>query len=354
MKPLILTQEAKDKALAMFKELLEKTTGGAELKISITPETLCQVQNVQKPTVFITTTAYIKMTTLIQSSDKELAWYGVATRVMHNYLIEDILVYPQTVTTTTVDADEVKCAKWFMELSDDVINNLKFQGHSHVTMTASPSGRDTENWQKFADLLKPGEFYILCIGNKRGEFYWNVYDTAVNVHFENKDITMCVIDDKGNSILDWAKENIDKYIVNETPKVSSIVGFLGDSHTPSNGVYKRESVTQQPAYTLSDNNSSVKPKDTTKASNTMRYKDALSYVPAAYKADVDYEPESDTYFTYVSGIPDFYYSNLFDCYTCQGNRYRALNPKQKNPVGRPKGKKENKTNEKGVKVNESK
>lgn len=347
MKPLVLTQEAKDNALAMFKELLDKTTDGAELKISITPETLCQLQNIQKPTVFITAIAYLKMTMLIQSSTDELAWYGIATRAMNNYLIEDILVYPQTVTSSTVDADEQKCAKWFMELSDDAINNLKFQGHSHVNMTASPSGRDTGNWRKFADLLKPGEFYILCIGNKRGDFYWNIYDTVSNVHFENQDITMCVIDEKGNSLADWAKENIDKYIVKETPKVTSRVGFVSD-HSSTGSYVGRTISIPQPSYTVVPDNKNKASTDKEKEDENLDYKEAMLYVPDDWD-EVDYEPESDNYFTYVANVPDFYYSNLFDCYICAGNRFRALHPKRKNPVGRPKGKKNDKTGKKGAK-----
>lgn len=323
MKPITLTQEAKDRALDLFKKLLEEANDTTGLKISITPETLVKMQNVEKPIVYITTTAYIKMTALIQNSDKELAWYGVAKRVLHNYLIEDILVYPQTVTSATVDADEAKCAKWFMELPDDIINNLCFQGHSHVTMGASPSGRDTDNWRKFANLLKPGEFYILCIGNKRGEFYWNIYDAKLNVQFENSDITMCVIDDKGNSIADWAKDNISKYIIAETPKVYSSVGFLGDYH--DSGPIQ----TPRASYVVSNKNKK----------DNITYKEALEYIPEKYSGDIEYELEADVYIAYLTNIPHFKYNYLYQCYTCEGETFRAKYPKQ--------NKKENKTGKKG-------
>lgn len=330
MKPIMLTQEAKDNALEIFKKLLDTASDSSDLKINITTETLLQQQGIEKPTVYVLATAYCKMTALINSSNDELAWYGVASRVNNNYFIEDILVYPQTVTAATVDADESKCAKWFMELPDDVINNLRFQGHSHVSMSVSPSGRDTNNWLQFANLLKADEFIILCIGNKRGEFYWNIYDKAINVYFENKDITMCIVDDKGNSIDGWAKESIAKHIVKETPSVTSRVGFFSDEVKRSTN-----------AVTLNGSIYNTKPTQSTKTElkENKKYEEMLSYVPADLKGDVDYILEADIYFTYIVGLPEFYYSNMYDCYVCNGMRFRKMNPK---PVGRPKKEKKDK------------
>jgi hypothetical protein len=286
--------------------------------------------------VYVLASAYVKMISLINSSNDELAWYGVASRVNNNYFIEDILVYPQTVTSATVDADEEKCAKWFMELPDDVINNIRFQGHSHVNMTASPSGRDTNNWIQFANLLKPNEFMILCIGNKKNEFYWNIYDKAINVFFENKDITMCVVDDKGNSISAWAKESVEKYIVKETPRVYSQTGFYNNT----------VSINGQPYEVITDKSEKAKSEKTKDVKDNDKYERMLEYIPNDLKGDVDYEPETDMYFTCCVGLPGFYYSNMYDCYVCRGVTFRSQNPKQlkqfKRGPGRPKKEKVNK------------
>lgn len=315
MKPIILTQEAKDNALEIFKKLLESASGDGDLKINITTETLLQEQGIEKPTIFILATAYVKMMSLINSSDKELAWYGVATRVKHNYFIEDILVYPQTVTSATVDADEEKCAKWFMELPDDIINNLKFQGHSHVKMGASPSGRDTNNWQQFANLLKPGEFMILCIGNQRSEFYWNIYDKAINVFFENKDITTVIVDDKGNSINTWAKESINKYIIAEQPRITTL--------------YQASRSSTQTSINLNGHSYAATPVANKKINkkNDKKYEEMISYIPADMVGEVDYDSDSDTYFTEVIGLPGFIYSHLYECYLCAGHTFRTKYPK---------------------------
>lgn len=343
MKPIILTQEAKENALKMFKQLLDKVDADSDLRINITSETLIQQQGIKKPTIFVLSDAYLKMKLLINASDKELAWYGVATRIKDNYFIEDILVYPQTVTSATVDADEEKCAQWFMKLPDKVINNLKFQGHSHVKMSASPSGRDTANWLKFANLLKDDEFYILCIGNKQDEFYWNIYDKAINVHFENNDITMVIVDDKGRSISEWAKKSIDQYIKSEhfiTPTVSSYLTTL-KNHANANSSDNK--------HTVFLNNHSYETvsqiKDATKTIKTM-----LSYIPAEYADEIYYDIDSDMYFTYNTDLPEFYYSSLYDCYACRGDSYRKKHSK----VSTAQAKKKTKTNEKGVKKNELK
>lgn len=330
MKPIVLTDEAKQNALEIFKQMLNEVDGG-DLKINITTETLLLKQGIAKHTIFITAIAYSKIIALINSSNKELAWYGTASRVMNNYLIEDVYVYPQTVTSATVDADEEKCAKWLMELPDEVINKLCFQGHSHVTMSASPSGRDTGNWQKFANLLKPGEFYILCIGNQRNEFYWNIYDTACNVHFENKDIEYCVIDDKGNSIKEWATESIEKYIKPEAPVITT--GFTMPTYQRA-GFSAQNNTPRIHATTLRE--------DVLKKSDDKSVVDALKIIPKEYKALVDYDPDSDIYYTEEAALPGFSYSTLYQSYIIAGYKFREKYNGVKNKVGRPK--KENKNN----------
>ena len=310
MKPIILTDEAKANALELFKKLLNEAAGSVDLKINITTDTLLQQQGVEKPTVFVTTNAYLKMITLINNSDKELAWYGTVSKVLHNYLIEDIYVYPQTVTAATVDADEEKCAKWFMELPDDVINRLRFQGHSHVNMSVTPSGRDTGNWQQFANLLKPNEFYILCIGNKRGEFYWNIYDRSINVYFENKDISMCVIDDQGNSIKEWAQDSVKKYIEEHKPTtVTPCYKTMYESQTFNGHQYAMEP----------EKKPEKKPK-TAKDYGALRK--GMAAIPARLKNKVDYELETDMYYCDENPPAGFHYSGMWGCYIMTGEDFR--------------------------------
>lgn len=334
MKPIQLTDEAKANALEIFKRLLEEQKG-TDLDIKITSDTLLTQQNIKKPVVFVTAQAYTKMMTLINESNKELAWHGVATRVADDYLIEDILVYPQTVTSATVDADEEAYAKWLMALPDDVLNHLRFQGHSHVKMGASPSGRDTGNWEKFVDLIEPNDFYLFCIGNQSANFYWTIYDKKLNVQFENKDITFVIIDEKGNSISDWCSDMITKYIKDE-PKITR--ADFTKTNTLTGGTKDTTTLTTSSVKYTAKGVLVNKPNV---------YEEAMNYVPPELHGVVEYDIEADVYFIEdptmiqtVKDIPDgFHFSNLFDCYICHGRLFRDIHSKDAS-------KKKNKTNSK--------
>ena len=57
--------------MKIFKKLLDSASGEADLKINITTETLLQEQGIKKPIVYVSTTAYVKMMTLINTSNKD-------------------------------------------------------------------------------------------------------------------------------------------------------------------------------------------------------------------------------------------------------------------------------------------
>ena len=150
-------------------------------------------------TVYFTETAWIKMQTLIQKFDKEVGWHGIAYRGddpnKDEYIIKDILVYPQEVTGVTVTTDQIKYQEWLMSQEDDVFNNIRMQGHSHVNMGVTPSGVDNALYEDLLAQLSSSMFYIFLIYNKRGEYTYKVYDLAKNIMFETSDVTVSVIDD---------------------------------------------------------------------------------------------------------------------------------------------------------------
>lgn len=321
MKPIKLTEEAKREALARFQKSMEDYTGDCDLTVKITADSLiADFDKIEKPTVYLTSEAYIQINLLVAQSSNELAWHGVVEKVNNDYLISRILVYPQTVTGVTVDANEEEYAKWLMTLNDDVINHLRFQGHSHVNMATSPSGRDTGNWQKFLNILKKDEFYIFCIANKKGEFYWNIFDIEKNIIFENKDITMCVVDNAGNNLKVWATESIEKYI-----KAPPKTGYL----------YQQQVITPH-SFTEID--------DTFKCTRKP-FSDAIP--PELLARGVSYEPDFDLYYA-DHYVPKFRYDNTWGCYTMEGEECRKQfgGQKPKGKPGRPK-KKETVTSKKG-------
>lgn len=144
--------------------------------------------------------AWHKMQALIRACDKEVGWHGIAKRgdnpEKDEYIIEDILVYPQEVTGATVNPDQVQYQMWLMSHDDEVFNNIRMQGHSHVNMGTTPSSVDNAFYDEILRQLDDMMFYIFMIWNKRGEKTIKIYDMAKNVLFETSDISISVIEDE--------------------------------------------------------------------------------------------------------------------------------------------------------------
>lgn len=150
----------------------------------------------QKAVVWFTPDAYTKMIALIQDSDKEVAWHGVAHRLddeVGHYVITDILVYPQEVTGATVNTDQAEYERWMMNLEDDVFNNLRMQGHSHVRMDTFASSTDLEHQAKIVQQLEGDMFYIFMIWNKYFKYTAKIYDLKINTLFEPGDISVQMV-----------------------------------------------------------------------------------------------------------------------------------------------------------------
>lgn len=186
-----ITSENIDEIRRAFEEALK----GAKLsdgKISFT-KTFGNIQ--RKANLYFTEIAYLKMLTLVREFDKEVAWHGIAKRCEDEedaYIISDILVYPQEVTGATVNTDQEKYQMWLMNHDDEVFNNIRMQGHSHVNMSTTPSPVDTSLYERILEQLDDDMFYIFLIWNKRNEKTIKIYDLAKNVLFETLDITVSI------------------------------------------------------------------------------------------------------------------------------------------------------------------
>ena len=149
----------------------------------------------KKAVVWFTPEAYIKMVALLQDSEKEVAWHGVAYRLEEDghYLISDILVYPQEVTGATVNTDQAEYETWLMEKEDDVFNNIRMQGHSHVRMDTHPSPTDLGHQEKIVQQLEDDMFYIFMIWNKYLKYTAKIYDLKLNTLFEPGDVDLAMV-----------------------------------------------------------------------------------------------------------------------------------------------------------------
>ena len=206
-----------------------------------------------KADLYFMESAWLKMQKLVQGFDIEIGWYGVAHRVEDEesaYCVTDILVYPQNITATTVDMDTDKCAEWFFEnREDERFDNIHFQGHSHVNMSTSPSGVDIGHQQDILDMLDDEGFYIFLIINKRGEKNLKIYDMQKNVLFEQKDITVSIIEEIGlEKFLEEAKNVAVKKTVSTATAPSSYSGAYNGYYGGSYSGYQANSKPTAPTY----------------------------------------------------------------------------------------------------------
>lgn len=155
--------------------------------------------------------AWLKIQALVDQCDKEIAWHGLVTKDGHTYTIEDILVFPQTVTGTTVTSDETGYSLWLAQQPDEVFNKIRFHGHSHVNMGTSPSGVDTTYQEDIIRNLQ--DFYIFGIFNKKGSNWCTIYDVEDNIVYGDDDIELVTPD---TGAIGWAQAAIKEYV--NTPK----------------------------------------------------------------------------------------------------------------------------------------
>jgi len=190
-KPIKMTEKYLEECRKDFEKAL-KLTKLADGKLSFTKTfTLAD----KKAVVYFTPEAWAKMVMLINEFDKEVAWHGVASRAedesKDEYIISDILVYPQEVSGASVEMDTGKYATWLMEnVEDERFNNIHMQGHSHVKMSTSPSGVDLSHQEEILNMLGDEDFYIFMIWNKSFVSTNKVYDLKKNILFEDKDVTV--------------------------------------------------------------------------------------------------------------------------------------------------------------------
>ena len=154
------------------------------------------------PTIYISANAYVKMRMLVDQMSTEVGWYGTVTKcpgLQETYVIEDILVYPQTVTGATCEQDETKMFDFEMSLTTEQVNSKRFQGHSHVNMGVTPSGVDEQFYQDL--LTQVNDYFIICITNKKNDYTVRFYDVENNILYT--DLELKVLLDDGTDTNNW-------------------------------------------------------------------------------------------------------------------------------------------------------
>ena len=202
MRKIKLENEQQELLIKKFAEYL-KTAKINDKKISFDAEIEKQ-KIAEKILVTFSAKAYIKMRELVDRASAEIGWYGLIDKLSPTqYRIEDIIVYPQAVTSATVEeTNEV----WDADASMEDVNRRHFHGHSHVNMSVSPSATDMKHRKDLIENLSDDSFFLLFITNKRCEISAELYDFAENAVYDTDDIAFVVDLDGESTLSDFITE----------------------------------------------------------------------------------------------------------------------------------------------------
>lgn len=222
MKQITLDDNFKQEAIKKFTDYINGLNRYPSNRIDFTTEIENTTKTLAKPTIYISATAYLKMMLYVRDTATEIAWHGTVERnIKANwYFIKDVFLYPQIDSAATVDTDQEKYQEWLMNIEDDeVFNNIRFQGHSHVNMGTSPSSTDLNMYETFLQVLPKNDYYIFMIMNKSGDLTSLIYDLEKNTIFESEDINIKILCTASKDLIADIDEEKEKYC--EKPRITT-------------------------------------------------------------------------------------------------------------------------------------
>ena len=197
-------EQVRAKLLEKYDSTIYMNTSSVDIKVDV-KEILEQYivdKQLEEPKVYITAEAYVKLRKLVDDTTTEIGWYGTVTKMPgfeSVFVIDDILVYPQTVTGATCVQDDDRVFEFELNLSTDQVNRKRFHGHSHVNMGVTPSGVDEQFYQDI--LTQVDDYFIVMITNKSGAYYTRFYDMQNNILYTG--IPVQVMLDNGIALEHW-------------------------------------------------------------------------------------------------------------------------------------------------------
>lgn len=197
-------EQVRAKLLEKYDSTIYMNTSSVDIKVDVKEilEQYIADKQLEEPKVYITAEAYVKLRKLVDDTTTEIGWYGTVTKMPgfeSVFVIDDILVYPQTVTGATCVQDDDRVFEFELNLSTDQVNRKRFHGHSHVNMGVTPSGVDEQFYQDI--LTQVDDYFIVMITNKSGAYYTRFYDMQNNILYTG--IPVQVILDNGIALEHW-------------------------------------------------------------------------------------------------------------------------------------------------------
>ena len=154
-----------------------------------------------KLTIMIKPEAFLKLRTLIDEENAEVAWHMTTRRIQYEdnttVIIKDVILFPQYTTATHVYTDQAEYEDWLEGLPNNVFRKLRGHGHSHVNMSPIASATDKKHQQSIAEMIKGNDYYLWMIWNKRhaATAYYVGIETDYQVQvFDNFEVFIAVGD----------------------------------------------------------------------------------------------------------------------------------------------------------------
>jgi hypothetical protein len=161
------------------------------------------------PRVYISKQAYADMWFMVDEVSDEVGWLGTVRQDgFLNFYIEEVFLVAQEVTATTTELDETGIAKLVEELlvrpdGNQLLDSLRFWGHSHVRMDVLPSGRDNDQMEPFK--ANGCDYFIRGIFNKLGKAKFDIFYFKEGITFTDVPWTLVEVDDPGRK-KHWQEE----------------------------------------------------------------------------------------------------------------------------------------------------
>jgi len=181
--------------------------------------------NWHTPVVIITPEAYVKMIHYVDIANAEVGWMGTVEEMNGNYLISDVFLFEQEVSAAETTITEDGLAKFAEEMlakeeGMEIMNKLKFWGHSHVTMGTGPSAQDDNQMDLFSD--SGYKFFIRGIFNKLGDINFKIYNYEGN--FAIEDVKWVLRYEENEELRDQIQAEFDEKVTERTYAVGVPLG----------------------------------------------------------------------------------------------------------------------------------
>lgn len=170
----------------------------------------------QTPKVIIEMKAYLDMFYLVEAAGgDEVGWLGTISKDGETYLIEEIFIFDQEVSSISTEIDPESVA----EVATDLIkkgevkkvNSLKFWGHVHPGNSTTPSSQDEEQMSVFKD---GNDYFLRGIFDRNGRAEFTLFDYVRGLRFNDVPWDIKLYEDDGR------KEEIKKLVSEKVKKVS--------------------------------------------------------------------------------------------------------------------------------------